>query len=192
MRTSVRETKHVAWTCQACGKSMASEGGFKIHLSRAHPNGAMPPQPDVTEARRSTFTPPGEQSLEAPNNEQPLEGDSTPKISTLSATPHTPGTIGAIWNVRIDAKGAGESMSEAVAETLLAGFRDAKARVSTSFDRNVCRYSVVLTVHADGVLTAVLRGIAHFQAAAQAARLPAVTVVGIDAREPAPTEDPDS
>jgi hypothetical protein len=171
---------------------MASEGGFKIHLSLAHPNGAIQPERDVTAARRSIDAPPREEPLEAPNNEQSLEADSTTQISTLRPNPHAPGTVGGIWNVKIEAEGAGESMSAAVAETLLAGFRDAEARVSTSFQRNICRYSVVLTVHADGVLTAVLRGIAHFQAAAQAARLPAVTVVGIDAREPAPTEDFDS
>ena len=179
MRTTVREPKHVEWTCQACGKSMASEGGFKIHLSLGHPNGAIQPEGAVSAARRSSET--------------PLDAVSTTQdISAPSPSPHAPGTVGGIWNVKIEAEGAGESISAAVAETFLGGFRDAGARVSTTFHRNTCRYSVALTVHADGVLTAVLRGIAHFQAAAQAARLPAVTVVGIDAREPAPTEHCDS
>ena len=184
MRTSVRQPKQVAWTCEACGKSMASEGGFRIHLSRTHPNGAMQSQRPVTEAPRSVEAPPPDEALEADWPEE--------TVSAPNPTLHAPGTVGGIWNVKIDAEGAGESMSEAVAEKLLAGFRDAEAQVSTSFHRNVCHYSIVLTVHADGVLTAVLRGITHFQAAAQAARLPAVTVVGIDARETAATDDCDS
>lgn len=180
MRTSVREPTHVEWTCQACGKSMASEGGFRIHLSRAHPNGAIQPQRAVIEAPRSIEAPP----QDAPPPDEPLEADWLAEtISAPNPTPHAPGTVGGIWSVKIEADGAGESMSAAVAETLLAGFRDADARVSTSFHRNICRYSVVLTVHADGVLTAVLRGITHFQAAAQAARVPAVTVVGIQVHQ---------
>jgi len=92
--------------------------------------------------------------------------------------------------VKIEAEGAGESISPADADAFLAALRDKEARVSTTFhaDKRV-HYAVALTVHADGVLTAVMRGTSHFQAAVHAARLPALRVVGIDARESAASAD---
>lgn len=161
--------KHVAWTCPTCSKSMASEGGFKIHLSQHHettPLHVDMPSPAVTAS--------------APSPDSPLPARSE-RARRLA---------GGIWDVKIEAEGAGESISPADADAFLAALRDEGARVSTTFhpDKRV-HYAVTLTVHADGVLTAVLRGTSHFQAAVQAVRLPALRVVGIDARESAATAD---
>lgn len=161
--------KHVAWTCPTCAKSMASEGGFKIHVSLHHANTPVQVEVPATVAIASVST---------PDPPLPRRTESARRL------------VGGIWDVKIEAEGAGESISPAVADEFLAALRDEGARVSTTShgDRRV-HYAVELTVHADGVLTAVLRGTSHFQAAAQATRLPALRVVAIDARESAATAD---
>jgi hypothetical protein len=173
----------VGWTCPTCDKSMASEGGFKIHLSLHHsgtPVGRNEPVTDVPKLSEPLLDP----SL--------LASLSTLDTPLLNRRKRSPRAAGGVWDVKIAAEGAGESINPAVADAFLSALREEGARVSTSFHPNkTCHYLVELTVRADGVLTAVLRGIGHFQAAAQAAGLPAVTVVGIDAREPTGTADRD-
>ena len=147
---------------------MASEGGFKIHLVNNH--GDVVVDDAIEESRPEVVQLPVDDAL-------------------LSSVPSSRRSMTGTWRVDISAEGPGASVNPELADAFLAALRETGARVSTvSNSTSSCQYSAEISVNADGVLSAVLRAIAHFQAAANTARLPAVHIVSMCAHDTEATE----
>lgn len=168
---------------------MASEGGFKIHVEghgggvagearadlREHPD----PAPAPHKASEPTPPSPPREVVKEPEVVKAPADD-----PLLSGTRYSRRSVTGTWLVAISAEGEGASVTPDMEHAFLTALREVGATVSTvSESTSACHYSAEVSVHADGVLTAVLNGISHFQAAAGVARLPAIRIVSINARD---------